>query len=230
MIYWWRVSPNCVVSVWLKVLTYPKQTFSSAFPLLESLNTFLIFLHFTRGLDSNELQDTQERSSQDKRRDLEQGTFIGSPIWSYDCGPTLPISDHFSSLSNVEAQTFPSIDAAMTMHRREREVQEKAELKQGQEHEQTVLSSDAKGRGQEASSEGVIDVLASQQTEILGDDNHHLVQQPQPPPTISQLQRLLSIRKANSPAPLLRQEPETPRDCTPLYGDYQESSNGVVIN
>ena len=119
----------------------------------------------------------------------------------------------------------------MTMHRREREIQEKAELKQEQEHEQTVLPSDAKGRGQESSSEGgVTEVLTSQQTELLGDDNNHLAQQPQSPPTISQLQRLLSIRKANSPTPLLRQESETPRDRTPSYGDYQESSNGVVSN
>ncbi|KAF9144038.1 BRCA1-associated RING domain protein 1 [Mortierella sp. GBA39] len=180
---------------------------------------------------SNEIQDTQEWSSQDRMRDLEQGTFIGSPIWSYDCGPTLPMSDHFSSLSNVEAQTFPSVDAAMTMHRRERDIQEKAELKQEQEQEQTVLPSDAKGRGQESSSEdGVIEVLSSQQTELLSDDNHHLAQQPQPPPTISQLQRLLSIRKANSPTPTLRQESERPQDSTPSYGDYQGPSNGVTSN
>lgn len=119
------------------------------------------------------------------------------------------------------------------MHRREIEIQEKAELKQEQEQEQeqTVPPSDTKRRGQEASPEdGVIEVLTSQQTEILDDDNHHLAQQPQQPPTISQLQRLLSIRKADSPAPPLRQESETPRDRTPSYGDYQESSNGVVSN
>lgn len=46
MTYWWRVSPNCVISVWLKVLTYLPTliiTFSSAFPfLLESSSMFLI--------------------------------------------------------------------------------------------------------------------------------------------------------------------------------------------
>ncbi|KAG0063765.1 BRCA1-associated RING domain protein 1 [Linnemannia elongata] len=181
--------------------------------------------------NSNEIQGTQERSSQDRRRDLEQGTFIGSPIWSYDCGPTLPISDHFSSLSNAEAQTFPSVDAAMTMHRREREIQGMVDLKQEQENEQTVPPSDVNGRGQEVSSEDVVtEVLTSQQTEILGGDNHHLAQQTQQPPTFSQLQRLLSIRKANTPTPLLHQESETPRDSTPSYGDYQESSNGVTSN
>ncbi|KAF8943597.1 BRCA1-associated RING domain protein 1 [Haplosporangium gracile] len=180
--------------------------------------------------DSSEEQATRERSSQDRRRDLEQGTFIGSPIWTYDCGPTFPISDHFSSLSNVEAQTFPSLDTAMTMHRREREIQEKSELKQEENQEQAVPPSEAEGRGQGSSSEdGPTEVFPSQQTEILGDENHQSAQQQQPPPpTISQLQRLLSIRKGNSPTMQPLQESEMPQDRTPSYGGYQEPFNGVM--
>ncbi|KAG0288095.1 BRCA1-associated RING domain protein 1 [Linnemannia gamsii] len=179
--------------------------------------------------DSNEEQDTRETSSsQDRDRDLEQGTFIGTPIWTYDCGPTFPNIDHFSTLSNVEAQTFPSIDAAMTMHRREREIQEKTEAKQ--EQEQAVSSSQSDERGHEFSSEdGTAEIFTSQQTEILGDDDHHPVQ-PQSPPTISQLQRLLSIQKANSPAQHLLQESEISRDPTPYSGDYSEPPNGVTSN
>ncbi|KAI1295155.1 BRCA1-associated RING domain protein 1 [Mortierella claussenii] len=65
--------------------------------------------------------NTSETSDRDERSD----TPLGSLLWTYDCGPTFPASlphDAFSSdSSNIELQTFPSLNAALTIHDRERE-------------------------------------------------------------------------------------------------------------
>jgi hypothetical protein len=162
-------------------------------------------------------QDTQTRSSQEKDLDPEVGTFIGSPIWTYDCGPTFPIPDQFSTLSAVEATTFPSVDAAITMHRREIDLQAKAEADQGAPRAEVI------GPHQGISSEGdhATEAFTSQRTEILGDNSSNPAAAVLPP-TISQLQRLLSIRKANSPTPQLPQESGQPSERSPLYGDFTE--------
>ncbi|KAF9105275.1 BRCA1-associated RING domain protein 1 [Mortierella sp. GBA35] len=170
--------------------------------------------------DTNKAQYSQRRSSQDNEQDTEAGTPIGSPIWTYDCGPTFPNSDRFSSLSNVEAQTFPSVDAAMTIHRREIEIQSRAEA--GQESKQTEAE-----RDQECSEDDTAtEVFNSQQSAVHDNENHHPTPPPLPP-TISQLQRLLSIRKGNSPTPL-HQESETPTQRISYPGDFSESTNGVT--
>ncbi|KAF9124450.1 BRCA1-associated RING domain protein 1 [Mortierella sp. 14UC] len=170
--------------------------------------------------DSNEARGTQTRPSQDRGHDPEVGTFIGSPIWTYDCGPTFPNPDHLSSISTVEAPTFPSVDAAMTMHRKEIDLQAKAGADQGAQRAEVM----GRGQGYSFDDDGVTETFTSQQTEILGDDSNNPAASV-PPPTISQLQRLLSIRKANSPTPQLPQESETPSERSPFYGDIRDTSH-----
>ncbi|GJJ71105.1 hypothetical protein EMPS_03455 [Entomortierella parvispora] len=61
---------------------------------------------------------------------IEHGTPLGSVIWTADCGPTFPHSEPLhltgSSLSssmdssNVDPQTFPSLNAALANHGREK--------------------------------------------------------------------------------------------------------------
>ncbi|KAG0277749.1 hypothetical protein BGZ95_005415 [Linnemannia exigua] len=175
--------------------------------------------------DSNEMRDSQTRPSQEKEHDPEVGTFIGSPIWTYDCGPTFPNSDHLSTLSDVEAQTFPSVDAAMTMHRREIDLQTKAEADQ----EDQPAGTRRRGQGYSLDEDRDNEALASQQTEILGNGNNNAASAALGlPPTISQLQRLLSIRRANSPTPLPRQESEMPPERSPFYEDFRETSNEIT--
>ncbi|KAF9923783.1 hypothetical protein FBU30_006171 [Linnemannia zychae] len=73
-------------------------------------------------------------------------------------------------------------------------------------------------------------VLPSQQTEVLSEDSNNLppqATQQQVPPTISQLQRLLNIRKTTSPTPLPRQESESPPDRSPYYGSQELSTGGA---
>ncbi|KAF9912846.1 hypothetical protein EC991_008712 [Linnemannia zychae] len=170
--------------------------------------------------DSSEAQGAQAKPLQERDNDPDIGTFIGSPIWTYDCGPTFPNSDHFSDISTVEAPTFPSVDTAMTMHRKEIDLQAKS----GADQETQQVEGKVRGQGYSSRDDGVTKTSTSQQTEILGDNSNNPTAAA-PPPTISQLQRLLNIRKASSPTPQLRQESETPPESSSFYGDFRDTSH-----
>ncbi|KAG9323873.1 hypothetical protein KVV02_003533 [Mortierella alpina] len=63
-------------------------------------------------------------SSQIHHAEFESGTPIGTVIWTYDCGPTFDHSPPVSSISSsIDMQTFPSLDAALATHRREKAAQ-----------------------------------------------------------------------------------------------------------
>ncbi|KAF9182793.1 hypothetical protein BGZ51_004447 [Haplosporangium sp. Z 767] len=123
----------------------------------------------------------QSSLSPHSQREEEDGTPVGTLLWTFDCGPTFPHSMPSSTSPHLEMQTFPSLDTAMADHRKERAKR---------------LKSDAQSTDRPPKAPG-------------NDPQSQQMAAPRPPPTFSQLQRMLNIRKEESVLPSSQDEEET---------------------
>ncbi|KAF8972851.1 hypothetical protein BGZ46_010015 [Entomortierella lignicola] len=148
----------------------------------------------------------QDDISQPNNQEEVNGTPMGSPVWTFDCGPTFSNTLLLSSSFDVEAETFPSLNTAMITHDRERIIKRR-ELKQEENSSihQTNANEDHHQQNPTTSSEN------------------------QPVPTFSQLQKLLSIHKDETVKPVYLQESVTPTQQLTFTEELTQSKDKEAI-
>ncbi|KAF9100889.1 BRCA1-associated RING domain protein 1 [Mortierella sp. AM989] len=149
---------------------------------------------------------TQVDVSESSSQEVENGTPIGSPVWTFDCGPTFSNSLPFgSSSSYIEEQTFPSLNTAMINHDKERIMRQRDVKKNPPPSQKTSIE----GRHHSSDTE-----------EVVQESNLHPNSENPSIPTFSQLQKLLSIRRDPSAAPAKQTASGfvTPRMPSPSLG------------
>ncbi|KAG0250096.1 hypothetical protein BG011_008652 [Mortierella polycephala] len=129
--------------------------------------------------------------------EAEDGTPVGTLLWTFDCGPTFPQSMPSNTSSHLEIQTFPSLNTAMADHEREKAKR---------------LKNAARSTDQSPEPPG-------------NDPQSQQIATPRPSPTFSQLQRMLNIRREESALPSSQDEEET--QMRPLSFLDQLPNHGV---
>ncbi|KAG0344747.1 hypothetical protein BG004_004199 [Podila humilis] len=164
-------------------------------------------------------------SSSEKERTRREGTPMGTVIWTYDCGPTMPSFNHAdrSDTSSVaEATSMPSVDAALAVHNREllNRAQNQKEPDQAEMASKTVVGTRSPATNTESSAAPSEQEPTQPKTSIATMPPPAI-----PPPTFQQLQRLFARENSETEDIPNSQEQEEPTQTLSIRHDLSQLSD-----
>lgn len=143
---------------------------------------------------------------------------MGTVIWTYDCGPTLPSPLRLDQLSEASSSSLPSLNTALVTHNREL-----INRIQHQKEQATPTS---------AVSSSTTDPTRGDAPELREARKQPSEEAMPPPsrPTIRQLQQLLSMKDLEPDAVPSSQEQETQTQTLSIHHNLSQHSDTVRID